>query len=195
MNSHVLLHSLCRGSVLHPLHAGLTKLLDKVIRSTRDVWSDFVRTYARLYRNGPTTKGALTQVKAANAASALSKISTILDIGCGAGQIVGILLEKYGPFLPRARVSLQRILWKAWCNLVREDQKKQVSRGNTQWERVETAVLDAKALSSFNDSECSHVLAGFVFNTLPEPVKALRDAHRVLRPDGILALTTCKSGE
>ncbi|KLJ13434.1 hypothetical protein EMPG_11624 [Blastomyces silverae] len=159
------------------------------------MWSDFVRNYDRLYRNGPTTKGALPLVEAANSASPLSKASTILDIGCGAGQIVTVLLEKYGSVLPENTRIIASDFVEGMVNLVREDQKKHISRGNTQWERLETAVLDAQDLSSFKDGECSHVLAGFVFNGLPQPAKALQEAHRILRPDGILALTFVKSGE
>ncbi|PGH08177.1 hypothetical protein GX51_01331 [Blastomyces parvus] len=162
---------------------------------SQDVWADAVRNYARVYRQGPTTKGALPLVEAANAASPLSQASTILDIGCGAGQIVAVLLEKYGSVFPESTRIVASDFVEGMVNLVREDQKNHISRGNKQWERLETAVLDAKDLSSFKDGECSHVLAGFVFNGLPEPAKALQEVHRILRPDGILALTNVRSGE
>ncbi|PGH31780.1 hypothetical protein GX50_05446 [[Emmonsia] crescens] len=169
--------------------------MSSVSPASSDMWSKFVRNYDRLYRNGPTSKGALRLVEAANTASPLSKASTILDIGCGGGQIVAEILEKYDSVLPENARIIASDFVEGMVNLVREDQKQHISRGNVKWERLETAVLDARDLSSFKDGECSHVLAGFVYNGVPEPAKALEEAHRVLRPDGILALTIVKSGE
>ncbi|OJD19288.1 hypothetical protein AJ78_00737 [Emergomyces pasteurianus Ep9510] len=169
--------------------------MSPVSPASKDMWSDFVRNYDRLYRNGPTTGGALLLVEAANTASPLSRASTILDIGCGGGQIVTEVLEKYNSVIPESTRIIASDFVKGMVNIVREDQKRHISSGNTKWERLETAVLDATDLSSFKDGECSHVLAGFVFNGLPNPAKALQEANRVLRPGGILVLTNVKSGE
>ncbi|EER41495.1 predicted protein [Histoplasma capsulatum var. duboisii H88] len=101
--------------------------------------SEFVRNCDRLYRNGPTTKGASWLVEAALAAPTLSKASTILDIGCCGEQIVTGIPKKYSSILPENHGNILR----------------------------RPLPMDATDPSSLKDSEYSHALAGFVFNGLP----------------------------
>ncbi|PGG95783.1 hypothetical protein AJ79_09883, partial [Helicocarpus griseus UAMH5409] len=159
------------------------------------MWSSFVKNYNRLHRTGPTVEGAVKIVEAANAVYPISNASTILDVGCGGGHIVSHILETHGHQLPPAARIIASDFVEGMVHLVREDQRNNIAQGKAVWERLETAVLDAMDLSSFGDGECSHVLAGFVYSGIPDSEKALKEAHRVLRKDGAIALTNVKEAE
>ncbi|EEH19562.1 hypothetical protein PABG_01881 [Paracoccidioides brasiliensis Pb03] len=159
------------------------------------VWSEFVPTYLKYHRSGNTSEATVQLVETANAALPFSKASTILDVGCGGGQIVNYIMERYNTVLPENARIVALDFVEGMVNLVREQQRDHINRGDAVWGQLETAELDATDLSSIKDGECSHVLAGFVYSGIPDSAKAIKEAHRILQDGGIVALTNMRDAE
>lgn len=57
------------------------------------------------------------------------------------------------------------------------------------WQRLNTSVIDAQVMEGVPDESISHVLSGMMYMLVPEPDKAIRATYRVLKPNGVLALS------
>lgn len=94
----------------------------------------------------------------------------VLDLGCGVGAMTRLLLER-GAVHP---VGVDRSL------LQLDAAKRLTPRGAATW-----AAGDGTALP-FPDATFDLVYTSWFFEHVPEPAKVLAEAHRVLRPAGLL---------
>ncbi|GAB3431697.1 methyltransferase domain-containing protein [Actinophytocola sediminis] len=98
--------------------------------------------------------------------------STVLEVGCGVGaQTVHLLASSPGAELTAVDVSADSLA---------------VARARV-GERVRWQQADLHALP-FADNEFDHLFVCFVLEHLPDPTRALRALHRVLRPGGTITV-------
>ncbi|MEU8587681.1 class I SAM-dependent methyltransferase [Streptomyces sp. NPDC048664] len=101
---------------------------------------------------------------------------TILDIGCGPGTITADLAER----VPQGRVTgVDRA-----PGILERARATAAARGLTQ---VDFAVADVHALDYPDNTFCV-VHAHQVLQHVGDPVRALREMHRVTRPGGLIAV-------
>lgn len=97
----------------------------------------------------------------------------VLDVGCGTGALSAAVLALH----PKRLEGLDAA--PAYVAAAEHDL---ASKGPARFQ-----VGDAQALP-FPDASFDAVVSGLVFNFVPDPGKAAREARRVLRPGGLLAL-------
>lgn len=77
---------------------------------------------------------------------------------------------------------------------VRQTKSKQVAAGDKHWSRVETIVSNAMDMSAASDTQ-SHILAGLVYFMTPDPQKCLSESMRMLKPGGVLGLSSWEDSQ
>ena len=100
----------------------------------------------------------------------------ILDVGCGTGSIT----FGFADLVPQGAVVGVDISE----DMLKHAQAAKEAKGATNVELVKGNAMD---LNQFQDESFDVVHAHQVILHLPDPVKALREMHRVLRPGGLLA--------
>jgi ubiquinone/menaquinone biosynthesis C-methylase UbiE len=99
----------------------------------------------------------------------------LLDVGCGPGTLTADLARRVAPGRAVGIDRAEEVLAQARAHAAREGV------------RVELAVGDVYALD-FRDASFDVVHAHQVLQHLTDPVRALRELRRVLRPGGVVAL-------
>ena len=108
----------------------------------------------------------------------------ILDVGCGGGMALGLLARRAtGGYVAGVDYSPEMVRQATARN------REAVARG-----RVEVREGDAMALP-YDDESFDQVCAIEAFYFWPDPLQGLREARRVLRPGGQLAITLEMSKE
>ncbi|KAI5921287.1 S-adenosyl-L-methionine-dependent methyltransferase [Camillea tinctor] len=140
-----------------------------------------------------TAKPTATLLERVNARLPFAEASGILDNGCGPGPYMARLIETYGGDIPPS-CALTCTDWApAMIEQVGHAKEKAVKLDPTSlWARVDARVLDAMDLSAIPDASLSHVLAGWVYHMTSDPQKCLTETHRVLKPGGVLGVTSWK---
>ena len=110
--------------------------------------------------------------------------ASVLDIGCGPGW----LWEEAADALPD---GLRLTLADLSAGMVKDAVSRAESAGRYTW--VEGQVSDASALP-FEDSHFDTVLACHMLYHVPDPEAAVAEMRRVLRPGGVLCVTTNLEG-
>lgn len=105
---------------------------------------------------------------------------SVLDIGCGAGWF-------WTRAATRLPDNLKLMLIDRSAGMVAEAYGRISSHGR--FEAVDALIADATALP-FADSSFDAVLAMHVLYHVPDPMDAVREMARVLRPDGMAIVTT-----
>ncbi|HEX5470906.1 MAG TPA: class I SAM-dependent methyltransferase [Lacipirellulaceae bacterium] len=106
----------------------------------------------------------------------LRAMKSILDVGSGAGQIAGHLLDYADPDAQITCIDLsQQMLRRA--------------RQRLKSNRPSYVVADVTALP-FADSSFDGITCGYVLEHLPDPLRGLGELARVLRPGGRMFLLT-----
>lgn len=131
----------------------------------------------------PLRPGGLTLTKQAAEAAELTADSRVLDIGCGMGDSLAWLQQTYGCYvagIDRSEKAVQKAKAALKCSGTASGQ---------------LLAADAGALP-FPDADFDLVLMECTLTLFEDPGKALQEALRVLRPDGLLYISalTRKSG-
>lgn len=103
--------------------------------------------------------------------------ASLLEIGCGAGAVLGILGEAF-PGLKLAGIDLEKKQIE-----YAQDHLKSLDLAD-----VELRVGDAVTLP-WEDNQFDHLYAIWFLEHLPNPLKALQEAKRVLKPGGTITIT------
>jgi ubiquinone/menaquinone biosynthesis C-methylase UbiE len=135
----------------------------------------------------PTTKCLIARM---NETCPLREATGILDNGCGAGALISYVLDEYGQQLPPDATIIGADFSEHMVKALSDKQKTRVDGGQEVWKRLQPRQIDAHDLSSVIEAgSLSHVVAGHVFFLLADARKALREAHHVLKSDGVLAIS------
>jgi ubiquinone/menaquinone biosynthesis C-methylase UbiE len=123
-----------------------------------------------------------------------SSASGILDNGCGSGSIISHVLDTFSSDIPHtARIvaSDYSVHMLDALNQTKQARRAAQLGGTTNvWQRLELLNLDAHDLSAIPSNSLSHVTAGHLYFLLDDSRKALAETHRVLAPNGVLALSS-----
>lgn len=152
----------------------------------------------KLAADGPGVAPAQDMVKASNAAYPFSSALTILDIGCGPGQITNEVLKSHGSELPSSARLVANDLSPGMIEQVDKRKAEEIEKGNSDWSKVETMTCNATDLSAFPDKSVSHAMAGFVLFMVPQARTALEEVRRVLTDEnggGIFQVSSWEGSE
>ncbi|KAK9321366.1 S-adenosyl-L-methionine-dependent methyltransferase [Lipomyces orientalis] len=147
--------------------------------SNDDEWNKFAPSYMKLATDGFGVVPAQNMVKVASEAFHFSSASTILDIGCGPGQVTAAVLEVHGSELPETSRVVALDLSPGMIQQVENRKKTEIENGDTLWNKVEP-------------------MTSFVLFMVPQARVALNEIHRVLTNEnggGIVALSSWQASE
>ncbi|XP_004342776.2 methyltransferase-UbiE [Capsaspora owczarzaki ATCC 30864] len=162
------------GSAMWSDKAATARMLDFLNKTNTDAAAVTLkrRTYDAL----------LTPLLAANPAAPLS----VLDVGCGAGHSVIAIAA----LLPAGSKAVGVDFNEAFVKQGGELAAAQVATGLVRADvEIVFAQADAQDLSQFKDASFDAVRTERVLQHLADPLKALREMARVLRPGGRLVVT------
>ncbi|KAH0347396.1 S-adenosyl-L-methionine-dependent methyltransferase, partial [Aureobasidium melanogenum] len=143
-------------------------------------WDRTAASYAQLATQGSPMSVPITKlVEMLQTFSSFDTATTILDVGCGPGSATSQLISTHHNILPSNTQLLATDLAVEWL----------ASYNNT-WTRVVPLVMDAQNLRPLLDDSISHIIANFVLFMTDDPPKALQEAHRVLKNEGVFALSS-----
>ena len=145
--------------------------------------------------SGPGSTANRILLERANAALPFSQATGILDNGCGPGPIISAIIFTYGNEIPTTTPLLAADFSDAMVAQVEVSKQEGIATGNKVWERVETKVLNAMDMQGVPDSSQSHVTAGWVYFMTPDPQKCLSESLRILKPGGVLALSSWEGNQ
>ncbi|KAK7923006.1 hypothetical protein PG985_007077 [Apiospora marii] len=107
----------------------------------------------------------------------------LFDDACGTGLIAGLLQKQVSPAVLRESRFVCADLNANLVDIVKWRAERDEWKGT-----VETAVVDAQD-TGLPANSFSHVVINFAMHIIPKPDVALREAYRLLRPNGTLAFT------
>lgn len=164
----------------------------KLKTHSADAWSQHATEYAKRMAIGPMARPVTAMLHRTNIIKPLSSARAILDLGCGPGTVTQQLLDTTSLALPAAARLVAGDLSPGMISVLTAlaAEKATHPESHPAWKTLEPVVLDIQDLSRFPTATFSHVLAGFIFWFAPDPRRALREACRVMAPDGVLALTS-----
>jgi ubiquinone/menaquinone biosynthesis C-methylase UbiE len=134
----------------------------------------------KIATDGPGIIPAQDMTKAANAIYPFASALTILDIGCGPGQVTSEILKAHGTELPDSSRMVASDFSSGMIKQVENRKKEAIDSGDTIWSKVETLECDATNLSAFPDNSVSHAVAGFVLFMVPKADIAMKEVLRAL---------------
>lgn len=161
-------------------------------------WDIHAKEYAAMPFQGPMSGPSKRLLSALDDASPLSAATAILDVGCGSGLIISLLVSEYGNQIPTSARIIASDFSSGMIDCCREKQAQTVGTAEDiggAWSRLETAIYDAQDLNGIKDGEISHVTGNLVYFMLPSSRKGLQEAHRVLKEGGALSLTSFRKVE
>ncbi|GMF83191.1 unnamed protein product [Aspergillus oryzae] len=156
-------------------------------------WDTTASEYSKVPLEGPLLIPCKRMIDALQNALSLSSATTILDIGCGPGTAISLLIEDYGHHIPPGTrlVATDYSAGMVAETRARRDSKIRAGGDNANcWDRLDTLVVDAQDLSPFPSNSVSHIMGSLVYFMLPDPMKGLIEAHRVLQAGGVFACTS-----
>ncbi|KAB8275859.1 S-adenosyl-L-methionine-dependent methyltransferase [Aspergillus minisclerotigenes] len=156
-------------------------------------WDTTASEYSKIPLEGPLLIPCKRMIDALQNALSFSSATTILDIGCGPGTAISLLIEDYGHHIPSGTrlVATDYSAGMVAETRARRDSKIIAGGDNPDcWDRLETLVVDAQDLSPFPSNSVSHIMGSLVYFMLPDPMKGLIEAHRVLQAGGVFACTS-----
>ncbi|KOC15620.1 methyltransferase family protein [Aspergillus flavus AF70] len=156
-------------------------------------WDTTASEYSKVPLEGPLLIPCKRMIDALQNALSFSSATTILDIGCGPGTAISLLIEDYGHHIQSGTrlVATDYSAGMVAETRARRDSKIIAGGDNPDcWDRLDTLVVDAQDLSPFPSNSVSHIMGSLVYFMLPDPMKGLIEAHRVLQAGGVFACTS-----
>lgn len=105
--------------------------------------------------------------------------TAILDDGAGSGQLTALIKSRY-PKIPVYATDLSQGMLDSLNERAKEEG----------WTDLQTKVQDAQNLDALSNDTFSHVFCTFVTNFTEDPSKAVKEMHRVLKPNGAVGIAT-----
>jgi ubiquinone/menaquinone biosynthesis C-methylase UbiE len=161
-------------------------------------WDRFAATLRKLATIEPGIATAQDMVKISNAVYPFASALTMLDLGCGLGQVTSQLLAAHGTELPTSSRLVASDFAPAMIEQVEIRKAEEFAKGDALWNRVETLICDVQDLSAFPDGSVSHAFAGFLMLMVPKAHEAMKDIRRVLTDHnggGVFTLSTWQDSE
>ncbi|KAF7523235.1 hypothetical protein G7054_g11855 [Neopestalotiopsis clavispora] len=124
-----------------------------------------------------------------------SEATTIVDMGCGPGQVTNAVLQAHQGRLPAAAKVVGADTNAQMLAQYNARKQAEVDKGNAYWQRPETVEVDIHDCAAFGDDSVSHMLCGFVLFLVPDPAKAIHAMKRVVAPGGVVAMSSLQSSE
>jgi ubiquinone/menaquinone biosynthesis C-methylase UbiE len=144
---------------------------------------------------GPGVAPAKHMAEHAEKLFSFSKSTTIVDMGCGPGQVTNAILEAHHAELPPSAKVLGADNNPQMLAQYTKRKNLEIEKGNSYWQLPETVEVDIHDCAAFQDNTVSHMLCGFVLFLVPEPAKAIAAMKRAMVPGGVLALSSMQSSE
>ncbi|KFY58723.1 hypothetical protein V497_04699 [Pseudogymnoascus sp. VKM F-4516 (FW-969)] len=158
-----------------------------------DVWSKYGKAFIILAKDGPGVLPSRNMVKVTNSIYPYASALTVLDLGCGVGELTDAVIESHGHELPPSSRLVASDIAAGMIGQLKIRQADAIAKGAKAWGKVEPSVDDSQNLSAFADGSVSHLLAGFVIFMVPEPRTALKEIRRVLTDEnggGVFSMST-----
>ncbi|KAI3320122.1 S-adenosyl-L-methionine-dependent methyltransferase [Xylariaceae sp. AK1471] len=168
---------------------------DYIIVIESKEWSVFAPAFMRLATSGPGVAPAQDIVNRIEKFLPFSQATTVVDMGCGPGQLTHAVLEHHFAKLPPSARIVGADNNEQMLQQYTGRKQKEIADGNVAWQRVEVIQTDVQDCSAFADESVSHMLANFVVFLVPEPVQAVRAMKRVIAPGGVLAMSSWQGSE
>jgi ubiquinone/menaquinone biosynthesis C-methylase UbiE len=111
----------------------------------------------------------------------LGRVESVLDVGCGNGRLVRCLAERIAQEAIGIDIAGSTFS-KGWVSKDRNFHMAKCMRGN------------AHAMDSFPDSRFEAVVSVHTLHELSDPIVALREARRVLKPGGTVLIADFAKG-
>ncbi|KAI4597692.1 hypothetical protein KJ359_003967 [Pestalotiopsis sp. 9143b] len=159
-------------------------------------WSTIAPAMMQHIMAGPGVAPAKHMAEHSEKLLSFSKATTVVDMGCGPGQVTNGVLEAHSAQLPASAKIIGADNNAQMIGQFTRRREGEIAKGNSAWERTETVEVDVHDCSkAFADGSVSHMLCGFVIFLVPEPAKAIASMQRALAPGGVLAMSSLKSSE
>jgi ubiquinone/menaquinone biosynthesis C-methylase UbiE len=166
---------------------------DKHITHTE--WSTLAPSFMQHVMAGPGVAPAQHMAEQADKLFPFAKATTIVDMGCGPGQVTNGVLEAHAAQIPTSARIIGADNNAQMLAQYSNRKKAEVQKGNAYWDRAETLEIDIHDCAALEDNSVSHMLCGFVLFLVPEPGKAISAIHRVLAPGGVVAMSSLQTSE
>lgn len=157
---------------------------------TQDFWGNNNEVYRKIIISGPPSTSVKEIVTRLNDLSPLRNATEILDNGCGTGLGMRYLIDHYEKELPDSVRLVASDMSGGMIQLVKEHKEK--NKSNKFWRRLETGLWKVEDMSVVEDDSFSHIIASLVMFFPPDAKHALKESYRVLRPDGVIGMSSFK---
>ncbi|TKA31776.1 hypothetical protein B0A50_01854 [Salinomyces thailandicus] len=155
-------------------------------------WEHLASDYTKF--TNQTSRGTIGMLlERGNALYPFSQAEGILDNGCGSGPAMSRLIEDYGSALPSTCSLACADFSEAMIRQVENIREQAAS--DSPWKRVQTKVQNAMDLNEIAEGSVTHITAGWVYFMTPDPLKCLSESRRVLKEDGVLALSSWEDSQ
>lgn len=165
------------------------------VTASKESWSESAQGLLKTAFEGPTTTLNRVLLQKSNEILPFSSTTAILDNGCGVGQVLGRIIDEYGADINPDTRLVASDLSEGMIEVVKHRKQEETSKGSRLWDKVETKIWNAEHLDEAADESFSHVTAGLLLFMIAEPQHALKEILRVLKPNGLFAMSSFKSTE
>ncbi|KAI1749854.1 S-adenosyl-L-methionine-dependent methyltransferase [Xylaria castorea] len=162
---------------------------------TQTEWSTIAPALMQMIAAGPGVAPAKHMAEYADAFLPFSKATTVVDMGCGPGQVTNAVLEAHYLHLTSSTKVIGADNNSQMLDQYNSRKKMEVEKGNIYWERAETLEVDVHNCAALEDNSVSHMLCGFVLFLVPNPGQAIAAMKRVIAPGGVLAMSSMLNSE